>query len=306
MDCPPLGKIPPFFNELVLKATTSGVTFLKQNKYSSRYTGNKYSAVGVNGELHVNGALYRKEQRRLLEGREKKRGRQKPTPEKKVPNGPQISETFPTTDTDLSPQDSELPTSCKQYTVNKRLVRSRVLGYINTMKGKKELYFWTVSFPAGTPDDKCYQIYNIWLTTLRKYRMLKEYIWIAERQDGKRNDFKSATNTIHFHIAIPHRMDVHRANAMMQGTLKTFARRGEIPFSVHQCKRYNGVDIDKNRKTRRVINFALKKSARSLASYLTKYITKNEGGFSHLASTRRAGRRTPAPRRLRIRRSPRR
>jgi len=46
-----------------------------------------------------------------------------------------------------------------------------------------------------------------------------------------------------------------RANRMMGGTMKTFARRGELPASVHQCSRYNGVDISKNRKTKRVTNF---------------------------------------------------
>jgi hypothetical protein len=59
--------------------------------------------------------------------------------------------------------------------------------------------------------------------------------------------------------------------------------------------KYNGVDICKHRATRKPINFAVKKGARSLAHYLTKYVTKNdagqlndageliEPGFEHLA-----------------------
>jgi hypothetical protein len=59
--------------------------------------------------------------------------------------------------------------------------------------------------------------------------------------------------------------------------------------------KYNGVDICKNRKTNRVVNFAVKKGSRALATYLTKYITKNNAGvpdetghievpaFTHLA-----------------------
>jgi hypothetical protein len=55
------------------------------------------------------------------------------------------------------------------------------------------------------------------------------------------------------------------------------------------------VDICKHRTTRKPINFAIKKGARALAAYLTKYVTKNDAGvadelgniavpgFSHLA-----------------------
>ena len=78
-------------------------------------------------------------------------------------------------------------------------------------------------------------------------------------------------------------MPVKRANAMMAGTLRTFAKRGLIPFNVYQCKKYNGVDIAKNRNTKRVVNFAIKKGARALATYLSKYATKNNGTFSNLA-----------------------
>jgi hypothetical protein len=80
-------------------------------------------------------------------------------------------------------------------------------------------------------------------------------------------------------------MCVKRANAMMRGTLKTFAKRGEIPYHPRnpQIAKYNGVDIAKNRKTRRVTNFAIKKGQRALATYLTKYVTKNETEFDNLA-----------------------
>ena len=174
----------------------------------------------------------------------------------------------------------------KSYSVKKSAVRQRLLAYLNTQKGKKELYFWTVTFPAGTSDDTAYQAFNTWLTSLRQYRMLKDYLWIAERQDGKRldpSDLKQATNTVHFHIAIPHKMPVKRANAMMAGTLKKLAKKGLINCSFDLLRNYNGVDIAKNRKTKRVVNFAIKKGSRSLLTYLTKYVTKNDGKFTHLA-----------------------
>jgi hypothetical protein len=113
--------------------------------------------------------------------------------------------------------------------------------------------------------------------------MLRDYLWVAERQDGKRADGRPATNTIHYHIAIPHYMNVQRANAMMRGTLKNLAKAGAIPYSLHQPQiaKYNGVDIAKNRKTGRVVNFAVKKGSRALATYLTKYVTKNNAGVAN-------------------------
>lgn len=178
----------------------------------------------------------------------------------------------------------------KGYKVNGTQVRQRLLGMIHTKAGKKELYFWTITFPKGTSDDIAYQAFNTWLTTLRTIdkfgrRFLKNYLWVAERQDGKRlNDpTKPATNTIHFHIAIPHRMDIKHANGVMQTILKNLSIKGLIPFTIHQCKRYNGVDIAKNRNTKRVTNFAIKKGSRALTTYLTKYVTKNTTEFTRLA-----------------------
>ncbi len=291
MHLPQLGRVPgpTSQHQLSLKATTSGITILKESLFRRRYTGNKHSAVDINGQLWLRSA----DLKRAIAGavdkpkrKGKKKGPVETAPAGNKLNAIQISEdlstpvdTLLTIPSDLSP--TERPP--REYRVHKREVRQRLLGFLNTQAGKKELYFWTVTFPAGTPDDLIYKIFNNWLTQLRQRRMLREYLWIAERQDGKRNDFKSATNTLHFHIAIPHKMPVQRANSMMRGTLKTFARRGELPFSVYQCNRYNGVDIAKNRTTKRVTNFAIKKGSRALVTYLTKYVTKNDGSFRHLA-----------------------
>ncbi len=142
-----------------------------------------------------------------------------------------------------------------------------------------------MTFPEGTPDNVAYRLYNTWLTTLRQKKWLREYLWIAERQTGERltDKTKTPTNTIHFHIAIPHFMSVTAANGAMRTVLKTASKNKEIPFHTAQCKRYNGVDIAKNRKTKKVVNFALQKGSRSLANYLTKYVTKNDSSFNHLA-----------------------
>lgn len=344
----------PRDSELLLKLTYTGVTFLgfynedvkkyePTGKFKRRYAGSSACDVDLNGRL-------------WLDKKECEAAFMKPkdvSKKKKVGVPPDLQMLFNRNQTDRCPLESAISSENsisennspdsdqfiennskkerkKEYSVNKQKVRQRILGYINTMKGTKELYFWTVSFPAGTPDDICYQAFNTWLTTLRTPRrnkdgkqidkdgklvtrwkmsraMLREYLWIAERQLGERLVIKKdATGTIHFHIAIPHFMNVQRANSMMRGTLKNLAKRGLMPGAVCSAKtgetyflpcieKYNGVDICKNKKTGRIVNFAIKKGSRALATYLTKYVTKNDAGvpdetghieipaFTHLA-----------------------
>jgi hypothetical protein len=264
---------------LTIRANSNGLTVLLSSKFRSRYTGCKKHAVDINGKFWNDANELKKS---ILgdsdAGKKKPRNLKKAGVEKKVITNDTTAKVRENDaiNTDSPAETTEVSTSCPQrtYKLKKSIIRQRLLTYIRTGRGKKELYFWTVTFPQGLADDVAYKIYNIWLTSLRQYSMLKEYLWIAERQEN---------GTIHFHIAIPHKMPVKRANAMMAGTLKTFSRRGEIPFSIDQCKKYNGVDIAKHRKTKKVTNFAIKKGSRSLITYLTKYVTKNNTSFTHLA-----------------------
>lgn len=253
----------------------AGVVFLPQTRYRKRYTGSKSSQVDINGKLYVNGKELNRVLKEEKDKDKKKSGRRLSKPEKFTTVEDKDTNAISTPTEELSTNSREIsPKKERKYTINKKEVRQRILGYLNSQKGKKELYFWTVSFPEKTSDEVCYRVLNTWLTSLRKYKMLKEYIRITERQKN---------GTIHYHLAIPHRMDVYRANSMMRITLRTMAMRKEIPFTPMQCYKYNGVDIAKDRKTKRVINFAQKKKSRALAHYLTKYVTKNDEGFSHLA-----------------------
>jgi len=161
-----------------------------------------------------------------------------------------------------------------QYRIDKKEVTHRIRGYINQMKGEKLLYFWTVTFPNQTTDDTAYILLNKWLTRLRQEGLLKEYLWIAERQEN---------GTIHFHIVINNRMDVKKANRYMRAAIMWSINKGEVNWTRNQAANYNGVDICKDRKTRRVTNFAKQNKQKSLSNYLTKYITKNDSTFSHLA-----------------------
>lgn len=289
MTPPRLLKIESCLADYTVKATISGITILKQNRFRKRYTGSKTHAVDINGNLWVDA-----KELKLLTGETSTRpGKKKATDSAESAATANerdnkdrfFLENLPTNEQMFLTSLPELSTLApapekKGYKIHKREVRQRLLGMIHTKAGKKELYFWTVTFPKGTPDDVAYKAYNTWLTTLRtkdKFgrRFLKNYLWVAERQPG--------TKTVHFHIAIPHKMPIKVANGAMQTILKNLSEKGLIPFTKAQCKRYNGVDIAKNKKTRKVTNFAIKKGARALGNYLTKYITKNDATFEHLA-----------------------
>jgi hypothetical protein len=69
----------------------------------------------------------------------------------------------------------------------------------------------------------------------------------------------------------------------MRATIMHSIDDGTIKWSRTQAVRYNGVDIAKDRKTKRVVNFAKRKKERALQIYLTKYITKNNAEFKQLA-----------------------
>jgi hypothetical protein len=256
--------VPHFLQELTIKADLNGITVLNEGRYRKRYTGSKQFAVDINGNLHRAADL-----QRIL----------KPVEEKKAPRKTVSSGKF------LAPVDTAAVPAVKpekRYSVNKPEIRRRIFAQIAAQRGtrnQKELYFWTVTFPLKTSDRVVYKLFNTWMTTIRTgykgKKWLREYLWVVERQP---------IGTLHFHIAIPHKMSVVQANRSMQTILANAGKRGEIDYTKHQAKRYNGVDIAKNLKTRKVTNFAAgKRGARSLVSYITKYITKNDGTFSHLA-----------------------
>lgn len=160
------------------------------------------------------------------------------------------------------------------YRINKKEVSHRIRGFLNQMKGEKLLYFWTISFPIHTTDNTAYLLLNKWLTRLRQEKMLRDYLWIAERQKNQ---------TIHFHMVINQKMNVQKANRYMRASIMHSINKGEVQYDRLAATRYNGVDIAKDRKTRRVINFAKQNKQKSLSNYLTKYVTKNDGSFEHLA-----------------------
>lgn len=268
-NCPRLLPVPCYLQELTLKADLNGVTILKEGRYKKRYVGSRTYEVDINGKLRTAQEL-KKLQAPESERLRKKFGGPAKSPAKKI-----IMQKL----NKDNPNEVSLawdPGPARSYSINKPEIRARLFTMIASQPAdRRELYFWTVTFPLKTDDATIYRLFNIWLTRLRRDGLLKNYLWVAERQ---------ANGTLHFHLAITHKMPVKTANAYMRAALVTACKRGEIPFTVWQCKRYNGVDISKNRKEKRVTNFALgKRGRRALISYITKYITKNEGKFTFLA-----------------------
>ncbi len=161
----------------------------------------------------------------------------------------------------------------KSYKLNKKKIRKRIYSYTNLEQTKKRLYFITVTFPFKTTDNQAYKLFNLWLTKLRKKDIIKSYIWVVERQKN---------NTIHFHLLINQYFKVKKANFAMKESLINMYNKDKKVFNGYNPLNYNGIDIAKNRKTKKVTNFARANKGKTLQKYITKYISKNETEFNRL------------------------
>ena len=242
--------LPTTLEDMTVSLGMNGVTILTKSRFKARHK-------GLTDIVQVPRTGFIMKPKKIPDHRKKKRQSRLP---KLLKNN--------------SDQCNEKKVRIAKYHIDKTEVTSRIKGYLNQMRGEKMLYFWTVTFPNTTSDDTAYILLNKWLTRLRTEKMLKEYLWIAERQEN---------NTIHFHMVINQKMNVQKANKYMRASIMHSINKGEIMYSRLDAMRYNGVDIAKDRKTRRVTNFAKGNKQKSLSNYLTKYITKNNSTFTHLA-----------------------
>lgn len=242
-------KIPVCMDDMHHSLSLTGVTILKKAAYKQRHELPK-DLIQVTGRGIVKKATT---------------DWQKIKPKKKISK--KVSK-------DPAEQQATRPAKEKNFTINKKEVTHRIHNYINQMSGEKLLYFWTISFPVNTKDKVCYSLLNRWLTRLRTEKMIGSYLWIVERQQN---------GTIHFHVVINKRMCVKKANKFMRASIMHSINDGSIEYDRKAAMIYNGVDIAKDRKTKRVINFAKQSKQKSLARYLTKYVTKNEHTYKNLA-----------------------
>jgi hypothetical protein len=236
-------------------ASLSGVVLLKEGRYKTRHLGSKST------EQRPTSGITMKTKKPCTHAKQRKK------PARNVgQNSASPGAVVWDNDTD------HLPKIVRTYTLKRAVIRDRIKAYINQQRGEKHLYFVTVTFPPCVTDDLAYKFFNQWLTVVRTTNRVKSYLWVAERQ---------AIGTLHFHIAIPHRVYVPHVNKAMQIILSNAVRKQQLNWNLNAAKKYNGIDLAKNRKTKRITNFAIKKSGKSLESYLTKYITKNNTKFTH-------------------------
>jgi hypothetical protein len=243
---------PPTHHALVTKMTHKGVTVLKDSRFGSRVSGSRTHIVRPDGFLIDN------ETRMALESPKEKPGRTK-----KISNG--------------GPPETKKREI--QYFVNEKLISARTFSYVMAMD-KPVLHAFTISFPLCVSDDQGYQYLNTWLTRCGEEIHLRDYLWVAERQPD--------TGTIHFHLLVPQYLNVVKANRIMQVILCTQIKKRKLNWHRSAAKRYNGVDIAKNRNTKRVTNFAKPGARKALVSYIVKYFSKGKKnqakeGFSHYA-----------------------
>lgn len=251
----------PHYKDMVVQLSITGATVLTQSKFKARHGGTKEIV-----QRPDVGLLLKKNEPKPSTEKPKRKKRKKVNCEDPKPSiKKQLPERF--------------------YQVNKKEVTHRIRNFVNSMTTEKKLYFWTITFPPTTSDDTAFILFNKWLTRCRKELNLRSYLWVTERQTGERltDESRKATGTIHFHIALHQRICVQKANRFMRACIFTSIDNGEINYSRTQAKNYNGVDIAKDRNTKRVINFAKKNKQKSLVNYITKYVTKNNGTFTHLA-----------------------
>lgn len=161
--------------------------------------------------------------------------------------------------------------------INKSKVKGKMYALFNLSCSRKFIAFYSVSFPIGINDDKCFALWNNWLTILRKRFELSNYVWITERQKN---------GTLHFHMLTNNYMPIKSINRVMAICINNKVLLHEIEWGKSSLEKYNGVDVDavynSKRHKRSGKQFNSAELRNWLTKYLTKYITKNTEKFKHL------------------------
>lgn len=288
---PPLSSVPGMGgNELELKLSMTGVTFLRSNTpntdpdtkskipvldrenggYKKRYTGGQ-CVVDCNGKLWLSKRQWEDQCRQEHINKQlwlQSLGHKIKNPPESAKTRGQVDRTVKT----MQGKDNKKT----EHTINKTEITNRLLVMTQALfaqvRGNSYLGMLTVSFPPAVSDQAAAQALNTWFTALREKerRVLKNYLWVAERQK---------IGTIHYHILITSRVNIVYVNRAMKIVLCNMVRDGIINYPLPAMKRYNGVDLAKDRKTRVVTNFCDPKSRKALTGYITKYVTKNNTTF---------------------------
>lgn len=91
---------------------------------------------------------------------------------------------------------------------SKKRIR-QILSYVQYTKKNTYNYFITLTFPKSdiqlAEKERHKQqnsLLSIFLENLRKNYGVESYLWVAEIQDGKRNNYQHATYNLHYHVVI--------------------------------------------------------------------------------------------------------
>jgi hypothetical protein len=240
--------IPHTQNDMVAKISETGIMFLQSGKFKKRHYGCQDLVQRPNGWQSL--STYKKEAPKEFLKPKPCRGL---SPKLKGPEAPTVL--------------------AKEYRLNKTKVASKLRTMYKTKGPQASFFMITITFPQGTTDAVAYLMLNKWLTRLRQDAKLKSYLWVAERQQN---------GTIHYHMAVHQYINIKNANRYMRACLFTCIDQKLINWSKSEAIKYNGIDLAKDRKTKRVVNFAKRNKNKALAAYLTKYVTKNDGNFQNL------------------------
>ena len=269
---------PGTHHDLLTKISHKGVTALKNDRrFKTRVSGSRTHCVLPDGTLVDN-----KTRDRLRGPVELERSKKGVKKELKRPS-PMVTPGVIGQEISLSGKKI----SRREYFVNEKLISARVYSYVSAMKNPV-LHILTVSFPTPggkqiVSDDQGFQYLNNWLTVCRQTLHLRDYLFVSEYQEN---------GTIHFHVLVPQYFNVINANRAMRVILCNQVRKGKLDWNLQAAKKYNGVDIGKDRNTKKVVNFGEPKKRARLVSYITKYISKGKKarddepekkGFPHLA-----------------------
>ena len=176
----------------------------------------------------------------------------------------------------------------KEYRLNGARVRKRAIALSRLEKSRRHLAFYSISFPAGAPDEALYEIWNRWLTNCRRRYGLRTYLWVAERQKN---------GTLHYHLLTNDYMNISKVNAAMAAAIRTSVNQEKMTWGQSSYRMYHGVDVDSVQRPKRRQNesrIAYRERMRKMrrhtqkdrvqfvVKYLAKYISKQNEVFEHL------------------------
>lgn len=180
----------------------------------------------------------------------------------------------------------------REFTFNRKAIYTRALVFSDLEQSKKFLAFYTISFPAGTTDDKCRQALHTLLVRLKETFNLRGYVLVCERQKN---------GTLHYHMLVNDHMPVRYSdkddpdykrpsvNSFLQMTLYNLGvyttigeRNPDGSLKDEDARKFNGVDVELVVKDGKCVQrnkrkeYAIDEVKKRVLGYLIKYISKGE------------------------------